>query len=268
MKKISAILAALLLVITMTSCGMFGSNYISLSAASLTIDSGSRTQLTATLPSSMSGTAIVWTSSDSSIATVDSDGWVTGVAGGVATVTATAGKVAANCTVTVSGDAPVYSGGNYKTSENADGTLTVTGIEGKQTKLSIPSEIDGKTVTAIADGAFMWDEYVIDVTIPATVKKVGANAFYYCPKLASVTFVTDGDSGVTEIGESAFYRCTALKSVTFPSTVRTIGDYAFEYCKNLNSVELPVKEGSVTIGEKSFLKDPDNGGETRIGYTK
>lgn len=268
MKKISVILAVLMLALAVTSCGAFSSNYVSLSATSLTIDAGSRTQITATPSSSLSGTTIVWASDNDAIATVDSDGWVTGVAGGSAVITASAGTVSAQCAVTVTGEAPVYSGGNFTTKENADGTLTITGIEGKQSTVTIPDTIDGKTVTAIGDDAFMWDEYVVALTIPATVKKIGANAFYYCPKLASISFLTDGENGTETIGEWAFYRCTALKSVIFPSTLKTVGDYAFEYCKLLTRVDIPVAEGSLTLGTNSFLIDPDNSTKTTLTYTK
>ncbi len=268
MKKTALILAVLLLALPLVSCGAFSSNYIQLSASALTIDSGSRSQITAAPSSSLSGTTVVWSSDNEAIAKVDSEGWVTGVAGGTAVITATAGTVYATCTVTVTGDAPVYTGGNYTTKENADGTLTITGIEGKQSTLTIPSEIDGKTVTAIGDSAFMWDEYVVTLTIPTTVKKIGGNAFYYCPKLASVSFLTDGDKGTEEIGAGAFYRCTALKSIVFPSTLKTVGDYAFEYCKLLRRVDMPVKEGSLTLGLKCFMIDPDNLEETEITYSK
>ncbi|MBO4217476.1 MAG: leucine-rich repeat protein [Clostridia bacterium] len=268
MKKTALILAVLLFALPLVSCGAFSSNYVQLSASALTIDSGSRSQITATPSSSLSGTAIVWSSDNEAIATVDSEGWVTGVAGGTAIITATAGTVSASCTVTVTGDAPVYSGGKFNTREKADGTLVITGIDGKQSTVAIPSEIDGKKVTEIGDSAFMWDEYVVTLTIPSSVKKIGENAFYYCPKLASVTIESDGENGVEEIGADAFYRCTALKSFTFPSTLKSIGDYAFEYCKLLRRVDLPLKQGSVTLGEKCFLIDPDTLEETELTYTK
>lgn len=50
---------------------------------------------------------IKWTSSDSSVATVNSEGYITGVKAGVVNITCTAGEVEASCTVTVKGDEPV-----------------------------------------------------------------------------------------------------------------------------------------------------------------
>ena len=43
---------------------------------------------------------------------------------------------------------------DYLTSENDDGTLTITGYAGSDTDLVIPAEIDGKKVTTIGYGAF------------------------------------------------------------------------------------------------------------------
>lgn len=62
---------------------------------------GSTTQLTATVTPSNSTDNVEWTSSDTSVATVDNTGLVTGVKAGTATITAKAGEKEAECTVTV-----------------------------------------------------------------------------------------------------------------------------------------------------------------------
>ena len=60
------------------------------------------TQLTATvLPAEADGWTIEWTSSDETVATVDENGLVTGLAEGTAIITAAIGDVKAECTVTV-----------------------------------------------------------------------------------------------------------------------------------------------------------------------
>lgn len=56
---------------------------------------------------------VVWDSSDKNVATVDSNGKVTGVAVGTATITVTFGELSATCAVTVAGSAI-----NYGTEEN------------------------------------------------------------------------------------------------------------------------------------------------------
>ena len=76
---------------------------IVLDAAEKTIAAGGSVTLEATV--SVEGEAIVWTSSDPSVASVDSNGEVTGIKAGTAVITATLdnGQSAA-CTVTVTAD--------------------------------------------------------------------------------------------------------------------------------------------------------------------
>lgn len=58
-------------------------------------------QLTATVTPSDSSDRVVWSSSNTSVATVSNTGLVTSVAYGSATITATAGSVSATCSVTI-----------------------------------------------------------------------------------------------------------------------------------------------------------------------
>lgn len=85
---------------------------LTVSPAELTMDVGDTAQLTATVtPEDASNKAVVWSSSDESIATVDSNGVVTAKAVGKATITATTvdGGYTASCQVTVrsSGGGPI-----------------------------------------------------------------------------------------------------------------------------------------------------------------
>ncbi len=75
---------------------------ITLDQTDLTIEMGKTATLTATVsPESATNKTVTWTSSDESVATVDENGVVTGVAPGTATITAAAGEFSASCTVTV-----------------------------------------------------------------------------------------------------------------------------------------------------------------------
>ena len=81
---------------------------VSLNKSTTTIAAGSNETLTATVtPDNATDKTVKWTSSDTTVATVDSNGKVTAVKEGSATITATAGGKYATCTVTVTKPATV-----------------------------------------------------------------------------------------------------------------------------------------------------------------
>lgn len=95
---------------------------VALDKTTASIEVGKTITLTATvLPTNATNKTVTWTSSDTSIATV-SNGTVTGVKAGTATITASAGTKSATCTVTVK----TVSGGN--TTDDDNKTVEVTSI--------------------------------------------------------------------------------------------------------------------------------------------
>lgn len=153
--------------------------------------------------------------------------------------------------------------------KNSDGTLTITGYNGKPTSISIPSTICGSKVTAIADSAFKDNKDLTFVSISYGVKKIGERAFSGCTSLASVylpgtlekvgkyafynTAITKLTipSAYTNIDEYAFYFCTALKEVQFYEQLKSIGTYAFAHCRSLESVSIP--QSTETLGMGCFF---------------
>jgi hypothetical protein len=106
---------------------------------------------------------------------------------------------------------------------NSDNTITITNYTGAGGAVTIPSTINGLTVTSI-----------------------GSNAFYNCTNLTSVTMGTN----VTSIGDWAFTSCTSLTNATIGTSVTSLGDGAFDNCEGLPSVTIP---NSVTsIGAQAF----------------
>ena len=99
---------------------------ITLSKTSLSLTNGNTATLTATVTPSNSTDSVVWTSNNTSVATV-SNGVVTAVGNGSATITATAGSKKATCSVTV--------------------TTPATGITLSKTSLSLTN---GNTATLTA----------------------------------------------------------------------------------------------------------------------
>ena len=114
---------------------------VRLDKTTVSLSVGSSITLTATvLPDNASNKTVSWKSSNTSVATVDSNGKVMAIAGGSATVTATAGGVSAKCSVTVS--VPVTSVSLNKTSLN----LMVGDTETLSATI-YPSDATNKNVT-------------------------------------------------------------------------------------------------------------------------
>lgn len=93
--------------------------------------------------------------------------------------------------------------------------------------VTIPSTVDGYTVTTIGNSAFSYSASLSSVTIPNTITHIGVWAFYNC----------------------------GLTSIDIPNSVKSIGEYAFsdldEY-SNLVTVEIP--EGVERIERGAFRR--------------
>ena len=140
-------------------------------------------------------------------------------------------------------------GSIYTYSTNADGSANIVAYAGPPWVVTIPTNINGLTVTTIGFNAFYSDTSLMSVTIPGSVTSIGEYAFADCQSLKSVTI---GNS-VTSIGELAFFDCYSLTSVTIPNSVTSIGDDAFAQCYSLTNVTIG---NSVTsIGVSAFEDD-------------
>ncbi|MBR3878922.1 MAG: leucine-rich repeat protein [Clostridia bacterium] len=136
------------------------------------------------------------------------------------------------------------SGIEYKFGKN--GTASIVSIGSCTDKhIIIPEFFEGKTVTAVEDGAFSRAEGIVSITLPHTVSHIGKKAFAWSRRLEFVRA-----SGVLEIGEKAFMGCEALTDITLGSKIKRIGKKAFAYCIELSSAELP--SGISEIGASAF----------------
>ena len=100
-------------------------------------------------------------------------------------------------------------------------------------------------VEEIADGAFDGLATLAKVTLPDSLRRIGARAFAETA-LSEVKLPV----GVTEIGESAFRECQNLKTVTMARGGPEIGASAFQGCIRLERFQLP--EGTMAIGGSAF----------------
>ena len=90
----------------------------------------------------------------------------------------------------------VYESYIYTISSNG---INIKSYHGEETAVVIPSEIDGKPVIAINNSAFAKNTSIVSVTIPASIKTIGTNAFSECSSLEKVT-VNEGLTVVSGIG--------------------------------------------------------------------
>ena len=102
------------------------------------------------------------------------------------------------------------------------------------------------------------------VTFDGDVTKVGAQAFYNCKKLKSVTL----PNSVTEIGSMAFNSCGALSNIYIPDSVTKIGENAFAYSA-ITSITIPnsmtkINPKSLSHTSLTSVTIPDS--VTEIGF--
>lgn len=117
----------------------------------------------------------------------------------------------------------VVTSGDYRY-ENIDGkSIIFLEYLGSDTDVVIPEQIDGKTVTMLARGAFYNKTNLKSITLPKTLTYIKGCAFWGCTSLESIVF----PDGISTIEEYAFAECYSLKSVTIPKSVTSIGRELF-----------------------------------------
>ena len=141
-----------------------------------------------------------------------------------------------------------YTSGDFEYDLLNDGTAEITEYTGYATDLTIPSTLDGYTVTSIGERAFWYCNSLSNVTIQDGVTNIGDYAFEWCKSLTSIVI----PNSVTDIGAYAFNICVGLLSVDIPNSVRTIGDNAFSNCENLENVT--IGNNVETIGNGAFFQ--------------
>lgn len=89
-------------------------------------------------------------------------------------------------------------------------------------------------VTEIADKVFYKRDNIESAFFPKSLRKIGAQAFYGCKKLKTVTL----PEGLTELGFACFKE-TGIHNVSLPSSLKSIGHASFAACHNLTEIEIP-----------------------------
>lgn len=131
-------------------------------------------------------------------------------------------------------------------------------------KIEIPEYYEGKPVTRIGDGAFLFAN-VREITIPQTVTHIEVdeeyNAFSLCGNLASITVhpenmhycsihgVLFNKARTVLIKCPENYGCPVYQ---IPQVVTGIGHMAFSDCKNITEVTIP--ESVTEMGMAAFIR--------------
>ena len=240
---------------------------IELNLTSLKIKEGETVTLTATvMPDNATDKTVNWSSSDTSVATVDQSGKVTALKEGSTTITAKAGEKTARCSINVEdlaneiitfADPAAKYACVSKYDTNGDGEVSVAEAEAATSFAGLFDDWRGvasfdeiryfKNVHSL-NGVFQECNKLVSITIPDNITSLGTAAFYGCFSLESVTL----PSGITSIGAFSFYECKSLTSIDIPANVTSIEGYAFMGCYQLKEITIPIK--TTTLGEAAFYQ--------------
>ncbi len=176
---------------------------------------------------------------------------------------------AESAAVAPAGEGMILSDRDVRYRVQSDGNVEICGVTHDGSSITIPSEIGGRRVMRIADGAFENCTSLRSLLNWADLTHIGARAFKGCTGLKEISIPGE----TVFIGESAFEGCTSLKNVilwgdpvriekntfrgctrltdiSLPGSVRSIEESAFENCSSMSSV---VIWGNITsIGKNAF----------------
>lgn len=118
--------------------------------------------------------------------------------------------------------------------EIRDGKAVLTKYisDSSDTKIAVPSEIDGYSVLGL-EGTFENNQRIEQAIIPNGVEFLDTNTFYECGSLKNVKL----PNTLINIGNKCFANSGIIKIIV-PSNVNNIGEFAFADCKNLETADL------------------------------
>ena len=224
-----------------------------LSERYITLNIGDEYQLTAKVFPPDANQNLVWSSNNTSVATV-SDGKITAIKAGKSTITVQSedGKHGDICDVTVRENniefadtwAKSWCVENFDT--NADGEISYDEAAAVQdlTGLNFGHFIETFdefqyfiNVTSIPDKFFYTyyskpSEFRLEsIILPKSIKSIGEKAFFDCKTLTKIEL----PEGLESIGDRAFDDCAGLTEVKFPKSLKYIS--GFTDCTGLTKVE-------------------------------
>lgn len=120
----------------------------------------------------------------------------------------------------------------YDENDESRGFYTVEKCPRQTTEISVPDEINGSPVTAVADLAFNCKSIIKNITLSKELTDIGDLAFNGCSSIERIVI----PSKVRRIGKNAFAGCSSMRTVVIPPSVESIGDDAFENSDALEKI--------------------------------
>ena len=116
-------------------------------------------------------------------------------------------------------------------------------------------------VERIGTFAFLKNEHLRDLLLPASLREIGDMSFFGCKRLGAYDYEPSLDTlagtgfslpdGLETIGSDAFSKCGSLAPVLFfPASVRAIGHHALFSCSGVKNLYFEAADdGALTLGE-------------------
>ena len=130
----------------------------------------------------------------------------------------------------------------YTVTDDVSKTVSVKQVSSSTEygEIVIPESVEWEgttyTVTSVASMGFQNNNSLTAVTLPSTMRTLGAESFEYCGNLSWIAL----NEGLETIEEWAFYVNSSASNnmdyITIPASVTSIGKGAFEYRSNLTAV--------------------------------
>ena len=118
--------------------------------------------------------------------------------------------------------------GDFVFDKNDDGTLTLSGYTGSDSSVSVPAQVDGMAVAAIARSAFSGNRSLVEVVVP---------------------------DGVLRLEGGAFASCASLKKVRLPDSLEEVGGGLFDGCGALEDLQLDISIEAVMTGPRGYTRE-------------
>ena len=232
---------------------------VTLDITSTILNTGETLTLTATVkPDNATDKTVTWSSSNSSVATVDANGKVTAVAQGTAIVTAKAGDKTATCTVIVmKTDIPVESitlDKNYlELTEGGTGTITATVKPDNATNKTVTWSSNNPLIASVDQNGTVTGQAEGTTTITAKAGGKTATCTVTVKKgvVAVESITLDITSAILNTGETLTLIATVKPDNATNKTVTWSSSNSSVATVDANGKVTAVAQGTVTITAKA-----------------